>query len=419
MITAATTNVSLAKNRPRRIRGGSRKLKALYWVFIFGLIGFNAWWYWRDTRPVPDLATINGWVRTQRYDEAERALREHLRRSSRDGEARMVLARLLAGRNDLRACALELDRVPEWWPEKAEARLRAGQAYFALNRAKDAEAEWKALINADALHPTPPKIFHDAATALLNIYATEERWDEALVIMWRVYDESPPSEHLPQLLLRIKSELERVGPAYAIIELRKYLAADPTDWEALRALSQCERQLGQHAEAMKHINECLSKRPEDPRAWRDYLSMLQQRGDTEELMAAVARIPRGAETEPEIWKFRALLREKASDWAGAASAYREAIARNPFVSEYHYRLGISEGRLGHRQTAKQELDRSTELKDARLQLKDAYVAVFDANEKPGPDSQRLRQALRRIGSICEALGWSRASEGFSRLAEGS
>ena len=67
-------------------------------------------------------------------------LREHLRRAPHDGAARMMLARVLAASGDLAGCTRELHQVPAWWPQKAEALYREGQAYLLMNRARDAEA---------------------------------------------------------------------------------------------------------------------------------------------------------------------------------------------------------------------------------------------------------------------------------------
>src|SRR5258707_3818250 len=65
-------------------------------VFVgIGLLGFNLWWYWRDARPVADVKTIGAWMTREQYALAEPALRERLRRSPRDGEARTLLAKVL------------------------------------------------------------------------------------------------------------------------------------------------------------------------------------------------------------------------------------------------------------------------------------------------------------------------------------
>ena len=183
---------------------------------ILGGIAFNVWWYWRDTRPVADLRMIEIWIGNREYGLARKELREHLRRAPHDGAARMMLARVLAARGDLAGCTRELHQVPTWWPQKAEALYREGQAYLLLNRARDAEAALLAVIGADLLHPADPAVFHDASQELLSLYATENRWDDAHVILWKVYDRATPAYRPTVLAMRIQSELERIAPTESV-----------------------------------------------------------------------------------------------------------------------------------------------------------------------------------------------------------
>ena len=60
-----------------------------------------------------NIESIEQLIARGKHDEAIAALRAHLRRSPRDGQARMLLARSLAARGDLLGCASELHRVPE------------------------------------------------------------------------------------------------------------------------------------------------------------------------------------------------------------------------------------------------------------------------------------------------------------------
>ncbi|MGC8639962.1 MAG: tetratricopeptide repeat protein, partial [Isosphaeraceae bacterium] len=195
---AAPVKFSCAE-RPTVNRWRLPWVKVLAAALFAGLIGFNLWWFWRNTRPVADLKTVNGWLRRQQYDQAEPALREHLRRSPNDGEARMMLAQVRAGRGDLLGCARQLYGAPFWWPGRAEALYRAGQAFRSLDRAKDAEAAWRAVIEDDPLHPVNLDIFHDACLELLRLYATEDRWDDHHVVLWAAYEKASPVDY-PTLL---------------------------------------------------------------------------------------------------------------------------------------------------------------------------------------------------------------------------
>lgn len=403
-------------------RAPNRRRRAALWsavlaILVAGMAGWNAWWYWRDTQPLANLKTISDWLKHKQYDQAEPALRERLRRSPHDGEARITLARVLAARGDLAGCARQLHEVPSWWPKKAEALYREGSVYLMLDRAKDAESAWLAVVKDDPLHPVSPDIFHDAGLELLKLYATEDRWEDAGLVLWRAYDEATPDDRVTLLTWRLRSELERVAPLESIPRLQRYVTAAPDDWEALRALARAEQAVGRSDEAERHFQALLKGRPEDPRAWRDYLAMIHERGDRAAFSATIARVPKGAESEPEIWKFRGMAREQAGDLIGAAEDYRQAIERNPNVIEYHYRLALAEGRLNHSEQAALHRERAQRLREARAQLPKLYGDFLDAQagrKTGGPD---LATSMGNLASACETLGFVRAAEAWSQLAK--
>ena len=173
-----------------------------------GLLGFNLWWYWRDTRPVADMATIAGWMAREQYSLAETALREHLRRSSHDGDAHTTLAKVLAARGDLPGCVAQLRLVPPWWPTKPEALYREGQVHLMMDRAKDAETCWLAVVGDDPLHPSPADISHDAGNELIKLYATEDRWDDLREILWQAYEKANPADYMA---LALHARAQRAG----------------------------------------------------------------------------------------------------------------------------------------------------------------------------------------------------------------
>jgi thioredoxin-like negative regulator of GroEL len=387
-----------------------------------GLLTFNVWWYWRDHRPTPDLKTIGNWLTHEQYALAEPALRKHARRSPHNGEVRTMLARLLAARGDYLGCADELRQVATWWPTKTEALYREGQAYLMANRAAAAERAWLKAIEDDPLHPGPPATIHDASLELLKLYSTEERWEELHDVLWGAYERANVTDHLTLLSMRIRSEMERIAPEVSVIQLERYVAADPTDWEARRALARAELATGRKDEAHQHFKECIESRPDDPRGWRDFLTMLYDQGDLESWTALLARVPPSADGDPEIWRFRGLQKEKEVNWAGAADAYRQALKLNPYLPAAHYRLAMVEERLGHRETAAIHRKKTDILREARNDLRTVYTDLInaeDARVKQMPASPDLPTSMRRLATVCEILGWVRLADAWNNLAESS
>jgi tetratricopeptide (TPR) repeat protein len=388
-------------------------------ILSTGLLVFNAWWYWRDTSPLADLGTINAWIAHEHFTEAEPALREHIRRSPHDGEARTMLAKVLAAEGDLHGCASQLREIPYWWPTKAEARFHEGQAYLMTDRAKDAETCWQAVIQDDPLHPTPSDILRDVSLQLLGLYATENRWEDAALVLWNAYEHTNPTDHLSLLSMRVQSELERLAPQATISTLNGYVAADPSDWEARRALARAELALNRKEEAERHFQACLEGAPDNPRVWRDYLSMLHDTGNQEAFAALLAKVPPTAESEPDIWRFRGLLKEKLGDWLGAAQDYGMALERSPYVMALHYRLAMVEERLGNRESAAEHRKKADQLRDAQGELRTAFnnvVTAEDARQKQASANPDLPTSMRRLATVCETLGWARLADAWNRLA---
>jgi tetratricopeptide (TPR) repeat protein len=350
------------------------------------------------------------------YSQAELALREYLRRSPNDGEARMMLARVFATRGQLLNCARQLHQVPYWWPQKSEALYREGQSYLMVDRASEAEQAWLEVIKDDPLHPISPDVFHDACQELLKLYAVQDRWEDAYPVIWNGYDRAPESEKLNWLIMRMRAELERVGPKESIAQLRRYIAASPSDWDSLRAVAHAKLALGEHTDARRHFEACLKGRPDDVRAWRDYLTALLEEGELERFLELLHKPPPSADSEPETWFFRGVASERSGDWKTAAAHFNKAIELNPFLAKAYYRLAAAEDRLGLRDQAIIHRKKSKEINEARGQFPAAYSGYLTSLGTSGPGSSNPATAARRMAAICETLGWSRAASAWNRLA---
>ena len=164
------------------------------------------------------------------------------------------------------------------------------------------------------------------------------------------------------------------------------------------------------------MRDCLDARHDDPRVWSDYLTMLHGLGETDAFDATMARVPSFAETEPDLWIFRGEASERArrlvhrrGTLSPGSGAQREP-AHGPLPADDHRG---SPGPLRNKPTRTASAGTSCTRRGSLHEALDAYL---DAQERLTNDSPELLASMKRLASICQTLGWSRAAEAWSRLA---
>lgn len=401
----------------RPSRSGIRRFVADggYYVIIVALVAWNAWWLGRDYWPIPDIRSVGPLIAGGKRQEAEAALRAHLRRSPPDGQARMLLARSLAARGDLLGCASELHRVPSWWPSKREALYLEGESFLSAFRARDAEAAWRACIEDDALHPVQPDHRRAAVENLIKLFAAQERWEEANEIAWSLYESAGPGEKPAALILRIRTEVERIAPETRVQRLRLYVAADPADWQSRRGLARAEQAVGNEQEATQQIQAYLAAHGDDLRAWCDWLEMLHGRGDMTGLAAALNDLPASAQGDGRIWSFRGIVSQAGGLIAAAEQAHRRAASLRPYDEQILYRLALAERQSGRGDQAEAHLVHSKALREARNGLLDALQRFSKAALPGSSQKPEMVDATHHLASLCQTLGLEREARALRSL----
>lgn len=418
--TQAPTSTGTGARASRR---WSRLVRRIgLWGFrlaFLAAVGLNIWLFLRDRGGVESLKNLRTLVDQRRYAEAVEGIRDRLRRSPHDDEARMLLARSLAGDRRMLECAEELRRVPFWSPRKPEARYLEGQALLEVGRAREAEAVLRICVENDPLHPTPDDLLRAATDQLIELYASESRWQDAQEVVWKIYDRANREDRAAALVMLLRTEIERIDPASTIERLRRYAQTDPSDFEARRALARAEQAVGREAEATATIEQCLKERPADLKVWRDWLTILQDRGDAPGLAAAVRQLPADHpdEYDPAVWEAIGRVREAEGDVQAAADAYRKAVQGRPRDEDFHYRLALVEARLGNREQAHEHLERSKELRKSRTELVDAVIAYREALAvAPATDPKVMAEAAK-VADLCRVIGLDRTAKALDSTHE--
>ena len=377
----------------------------------FALVALNAWWLWGDL-PGPRMKAIAAAIARGHVDEAEAQLRRRLARSPEDGEARLELARLLIRRGNHLDGARQLHEVPFWWPTRGEASFLEGEAFKEAKRARDAEAAWKSCIVDDPLHPLRPEMFHGAVKELVALYILEGRIAEVRAVLLRAFEEATPPEKPGILITRVRAELERIDHKEAVDKLREYLAADPGDLDALRALPLEEHVIGDEASADRSLETLLGAVPGDPIAWRAKLEILNDRGDIEAFREAVGRTPASADVDPRVWLYRGISRQRDGDLPGALEAFRRAEVMAPDDPEVLYKLGMAEQAAGEVEAGRAHSARTRELRQAYTDLREAYKDFLEQYHRAPRDEAGYRSAIERLAKDCRLLGYQAEAEAW-------
>jgi tetratricopeptide (TPR) repeat protein len=393
--------------------GRATLLKVAYWLALAGLIGLNAWRFWEVYRPIPELSTIVGLLGAGRTDDAEHALRVVLWHSPKYGEARVLLARILAQRDDMIGSAQQLHAVPFWSAAKNEALYREGGCWLKADRAKDAEAAFRVYIAHDPNHPQAKPFQRYAEVDLINLLSFENRWEETREVIWQALADADARAREELLIMRLRTILERSSPKGAINVLSRYVTADPTDFDARLALAGAAEDLGLHAEADQELGRCLRERPRDARAWRARLEMLKVRSDVPAAKSALGEAP--AEVAGALWPYRGFVLAREGDLPAAADAYRRAIEASPNDADLYYNLALLSRRLDRPGDESAALERYRVLKKAREELPGALTRFLEEGRSADASPERRNLCLGQLSAICKALGWDGDAQEWARL----
>ena len=140
-----------------------------------------------------------------RTTEAERVLREGIKRTPNEGELYYSLGLLLAQEKRLGDGAEALGTAARLMPRRARVRYNLGLALDRLSRDREAEA---ALLQAFQLDPRDP----DIAYATAAFYVQRRRWKRALPIAEQMEAASPGDPRSRQLLEAIRQGLASSPP---------------------------------------------------------------------------------------------------------------------------------------------------------------------------------------------------------------
>jgi tetratricopeptide (TPR) repeat protein len=388
----------------------------LFWPSVLGLVALNVWWY-VEARPLPELKTLSAWIDAGRTAEAEETLRTWLKRSPNYGEARVMLARMLAARNDLRGCAEQLRAVPYWSQLKTEALFREGQTWLSIDRARDAEQAFRRYIADDPNHPVSKPYQAHAEVELINLLTVENRWEEVRAVIRSALPRTEGVAREELLVMSLRTFLERWIPKAAYKTLNRYVAADSSDLDARLALALNAQLLGRSDESDAQIAVCLQGRPADLNVWRTWLDLLKERGDLQALRTTLDKAPEVV--SPVLWPYRGQVLAQDGKLQAAFEAYSKAITARPNDADLYYSYALIARRLGKAKEEEQALKKLKVMRKAREELPDALEDYVKLRDEAGTTPEQRSASCARLSKVCKELGWEFDATEWAKLAADS
>jgi tetratricopeptide (TPR) repeat protein len=308
--------------------------------------------------------------------------------------------------------------VPEWSLRKPEAQYFEAMSWLSLKHIRDAEKALLGYLNVDPNHPSPRPRRVEVENKLLDIYAWEDRWEEARAVIWKAYEDigDQPLERRKLLEMLLRTRIERADAAITLPLLREIVAADPGDWNARRALARAANFTKNFEESDEASRICLAERPNDPGAWADRLEFLEWRDDRAGLAAALKDLPSGADSEDRVWMIRGRVLRQAKDFRGAAEAFARAVELAPFDPSAHHNLAQALQMTDRAGEAAPHHRLHESLLAVTKEIPDAVNAFKDAIDSAPPKREDIRSAMLRIANACGKLGWTRDAEAWAKLS---
>jgi tetratricopeptide (TPR) repeat protein len=377
---------------------------------VFGVwLAQNRWSEPRSLLEIERLMNRQSWV------EAESQLQRYRARHSKDPSAQMLLGRALAARKAYSDSARALEEISEEAPERALALLRAGQAWHEGRFRREAERAWKACLAMSVGDVDLPAVQQECRRQLCAAYALERRRDDLWDVTAKMTAHSQPRLWHEPFAMRARYEFEMVDPQVALGLLAPALENDAKDLPTRRAIGLYHLEAGNAEKARAQLIRCVQESPADLLSWEAWLQCLHKTGAGDlELQQALRALPPSADSSAECWKARQTVAERQDNLQLALEAAQHAVRLQPSEPEHCHRLGQILIRLGSKEEGQEQLARSQELQQARLQLRD----LFDEYRRdyfeldPAPRAElvyQFGQAYEMLGRQGEAAGWYRVA----------
>lgn len=372
-------------------------------VVVAWLTGF-----YPRAKATPTLEGVDGLLRSERFDDAERLIGAFLRVYPDDDRVNLLMAQVALGRADQKpSMALEhLAKIRAVAPTvRALVLLNEGKAYSSLGRYEQAEASW---LSALRINPQVP----EAGWALLGTYYVQDRRADSRRLGLALHAIEPDPRDRVQLLMELLRQDAKPIVGFSVIKVFEPVVREhPEETHAAISMARALIHEDRPDDALPILERLVARDPKNPGAWEVLLLGLDEATRDDAIPEVLGRIPGAIATEARFARFRGIVAKDRSDWETAAAEFRRARQYDPSDPQVAYRLSRALRLAG--------LNAEAERADADFRMMNAAggeaLALYDQSDHltnlgVAPRIalyRRISDLRERMGHRAEALAWQR------------
>ncbi len=232
------------------------------------------------------------------------------------------------------------------------------------------------------------------------LYQIEGRTDDlrrSLIDSWR-YSDSPAA-----LLRKLARQDSAPFPLGTIRNLLEMSDGDDRVWLGRASLA---TRTGHLDAAVKLLDDCLGRRPDDPLVWRARLELAQASGDIAGAWRALEHLPADGASPVDVARIRAWLAAGQGDVQSERAALSALIEQDPGNTAALDRLAALAAQAGDNKEAVRVRSKRAEVTAAR----ERYQLLL-RDDAVGSDPAELARLAGLLGRPIEAKGWALVRDG--------
>jgi Flp pilus assembly protein TadD len=285
-------------------------------------------------------------------------------------------------------------------PKLLKAHLLLGAALDQMNRALDAEIEWRAVLALDPKSAT-------ALSALSKDLLADKNYSAEIALL------GPRSHSVPftsDLTLDLAMAYGQTGKLEEADEiLRTALRAQPASLPLAEALAATLVLQARRQEASVVLETAIKHHPADLKARVLYLWILVQQDEAEKAQQLATKLLAEAPHNWEILYLNGVLERRAGEYEAARDHLQQAVALNPSHFESRRNLGSVLAQLKDPQAAREQLQKAINLGDedpaVRFELA-AVLRTLGENQEADDQLKIYKQEAQEKSDLTQAYAKS-------------